>query len=292
MIFNLEDIDPRDLTGMVVTNDTDRAIGSGSFADVWMATYTRQGHSTTVAVKILRSSLLSDDRLVDKTKRKIWREAKIWSTLDHPNVARFIGVYYEQDTQRNGIPRLVSTFYRNGTLKDRLVHYHNSQERRQLLLQFLSGLDYLHRNKVIHGDLKPTNVLIDDSWNAVLTDFGLSYVLGAHGFTTTSANAVGTLRYMAPELMNPANTSASALLPTVQSDIWSAGMTGLEILSGNVPYFDQRETGALIHCICTGKIPNRNSYRRVSRETWPALERCWRNPGERPAVSSFIEFLR
>ncbi|KAG1831629.1 kinase-like domain-containing protein [Suillus variegatus] len=293
MAFNLANIDPTDLTGMVVTTDTDRAFGSGSFADVRKGIYTTaQGRRSTVAVKILRSSLLSDNHPVDKTIRKILREAKIWSTLDHPNVARFIGLYYEQDTQRNRIPRLVSTFYRNRTLKDRLAHIHNDRERRQLLRQFLSGLDYLHHNKVIHGDLKPTNVLIDDSWNAVLTDFGLSLVLGVPGFTTTSVNAVGTLRYMAPELMNPANTSPSALLPTVQSDIWSAGMTGLEILSGIVPYADQTRDGELILCISGGEIPKRNRYRRVSRKTWSALKTCWVNNGERPAVSTLIESLR
>ncbi|KAG2048049.1 kinase-like protein [Suillus hirtellus] len=212
--------------------------------------------------------------------QKIWREAKIWSTLDHPNVARFIGVYYEQDTQRSRIPRLVSTFYRNGTLKDRLLR------------QFLSGLDYLHCNKVIHGDLKPTNVLIDDNWNAVLTDFGLSLVLGASGFTTTTVNTVGTLRYMAPEMMNPANTTPSALLPTVQSDIWSAGMTSLEILSGIVPYVDQTRNSKLILCISGGEIPNRNSYPRVSNWTWSALKICWGNSRERPAVSTLLESLR
>ncbi|KAG1788670.1 kinase-like domain-containing protein [Suillus plorans] len=309
MAFNLAKIDVDDLTGMVVTTDIgNRPFGSGSFADVWTGIYTTQGYSYTVAVKILRSSLLSNNRIADKTIRvcksfihrssfllvclqKILREAKIWSTLDHPNVARFIGVYYEQHTQRYRIPRLVSTFYRNRTLKDRLVHIHNNHERWQLFRQFLSGLEYLHRNKVIHGDLKPTNVLIDDSWNAVLTDFGLSLVLEAHGFTTTTVNSVGTLRYMAPELMNPANTSASALLPTVQSDIWSAGMTGLEILSGIVPYPDQIEDTELIVCISGGEIPSRNSHPRVSRTTWSALETCWEKGGKRPAVSTLIRYL-
>ncbi|KAG1802932.1 kinase-like domain-containing protein [Suillus plorans] len=288
MAFNLANIHVPNLTGMVVTTDN-RAFGSGSFADVWKGIYTVRGHSYTVAVKILRPSLLSDRDLVDKTIRKILREAKVWSTLNHPNVARFIGVYY-QDVRGYPIPRLVSMFYKNRTLKDCLVHIHNDQ-RLKLLRQFLSGLEYLHRNKVIHGDLKPTNVLIDDSWNAVLTDFGLSLVLEAHGFTTTNVKPVGTFRYMAPELMNPVNNSATAPLPTVQSDIWSAGMTGLEILSGNVPYSDQKQNGELIYYIGRGKIPNRNLYLRVSRDMWSMLTDCWKNDGMRPAVSELKGYL-
>ncbi|KAG2104031.1 kinase-like domain-containing protein [Suillus discolor] len=288
MAFNLANIHVPNLTGMVVTTDN-HAFGSGNFADVWKGIYTVRGHSYTVAVKILRPSLLSDRYLMDKTIRKILREAKVWSTLNHPNVARFIGVYY-QDIRGYPIPRLVSMFYKNRTLKDCLVHIHNDH-RLKLLRQFFSGLEYLHYKRVIHGDLKPTNVLIDDSWNAVLTDFGLSRVLEASGFTTTNVKAVGTFRYMAPELMNPVNPSATAPLPTVQSDIWSAGMTGLEILSGNVPYADQNRDGELIYCICRGKIPNRNLYLRVSKDMWSMLTYCWKNDGMRPAVSELKGYL-
>ncbi|KAG2055496.1 kinase-like protein [Suillus hirtellus] len=289
MAFNITNIHVHNLTGMVVTTDN-HAFGSGNFADVWKGIYTVRGHKYTVAVKILRPSLLSDKHLVDKTIRKILREARLWSTLNHPNVARFIGVYY-QDVRGYSIPRLVSVFYKNRTLKDCLVHMHNGQ-RLKLLRQFFSGLEYLHDRRVIHGDLKPTNVLIDDSWNAVLTDFGLSRVLEVSGFTTTNVKAVGTFRYMAPELMNPVNTaSATAPLPTVQSDIWSAGMTGLEILSGNVPYADQEEYGGLIYCICRGKIPNRNLYLGVSRAMWSMLTDCWKNDGMRPAVSELKGYL-
>ncbi|KAG2137360.1 kinase-like domain-containing protein [Suillus cothurnatus] len=215
MTFNLANIHVPNLTGMVQIVGN-RAVGSGNFADVWMANYTQPGcYKVTVAVKILRPTLLLDRRLATKTARKILREAKVWSTLNHPNVARFIGVCYEQE-RGEYIARL------------------NDQQRVRLLRQFFSGLEYLHRKNVIHGDLKPTNVLLDYSYNAVLTDFGLSRVLEAAGFTTTNVKAAGTFRYMARELMTPMYYSTTAPLPTVQSDIWSAGMTGLEILSGGV----------------------------------------------------------
>ncbi|KAG2102838.1 kinase-like domain-containing protein [Suillus discolor] len=290
MTFNLAKINPIDLTGNVVTSNN-RPFGSGNFADVWEGIHTVQGYRYPVAVKILRPSLLSDKHLKQKTKRKILREAKVWSTLVHPNVARFIGVYYVQDTQGVPIPRLVSVFYRNRTLKDYLVNNPNNRESlRKLFRQFLSGLEYLHDKKVIHGDLKPTNVLIDNSWNAVLADFGLSLVLDVSGFTTTNVKAVGTFRYMAPELMNPPNPLVTPR-PTAQSDIWSAGMTGLEILSGVVPYVDKIQDGELIFCISKGDIPDRNRYDQVSSKTWSMLKTCWCEAKARPGVPTLIKSL-
>jgi serine/threonine protein kinase len=291
MTFNLANIHVPNLTGMVQIVGN-RAVGSGNFADVWMANYTQPGcYKVTVAVKILRPTLLLDRRLATKTARKILREAKVWSTLNHPNVARFIGVCYEQE-RGEYIARLVSMFYERGTLKDNLGYIQNDQQRVRLLRQFFSGLEYLHRKNVIHGDLKPTNVLLDYSYNAVLTDFGLSRVLEAAGFTTTNVKAAGTFRYMARELMTPMYYSTTAPLPTVQSDIWSAGMTGLEILSGVRPYDDKNGDSELIHCICQRRgLPSRHLYSRVQSGTWSMLMACWADEGMRPAVSELIRYI-
>ncbi|KAG0708610.1 kinase-like domain-containing protein [Suillus ampliporus] len=287
MTFNLANIAVLDLTGMVVTTG-DKEIGRGNFADVWKGTYTRPGHRpVVVAVKILRSALFSNRRLAEKTMR---REAKLWSTLHHPNVAQFVGMYY-QEMGGYTTPRLVSTFYERRTLKDNLGNIQDNQ-RLKLLRQFFSGLAYLHHKKVIHGDLKPTNVLIDDSFCVVLTDFGLSRVLEASSFTTTSPQAPGTFRYMARELMDPSSHSITAPLATVQSDIWSAGMTGLEILSGAIPYVDKREDGELIVYICGRRgIPSRRLYPQVTNGQWSMLMACWADEGHRPAVSELIDHL-
>jgi len=178
-------------------------------------------------------------------------------------VAGFIGIYYEQ-IGGHRIPCLVSHFYERKTLSDNLAGLAERQRvkfvrflrliRNDLYLrmsgqfyQVLSGLAYLHRKNVIHGDLKPvsahvqclcrmlnscdtlqTNVLVDQSFTAVLSDFGFSQVLEASGFTTSSTISPGTIRYMARELLDPKSTT-TAPLATMQSDIWSEGMTGLEV---------------------------------------------------------------
>jgi serine/threonine protein kinase len=86
-----------------------------------------------------------------------------------------------------------------------------------------------------------TNILIDNAGNAVLADFGHSRILGASGFTTSTITIAGTFRYMAPELMVPENPDITPT-PTIASDVWAAGMTGLEvrlqIIVAHAPDFD------------------------------------------------------
>jgi serine/threonine protein kinase len=120
-------------------------------------------------------------------------------------------------------------------------------------------LAYLHGRDIVHGDLKPVwhqfssyfvvpeltrlswqkNILIDNAGNAVLADFGQSRILGVSGFTTMTV--AGTHRYMAPELLIPENPDASPM-STKASDVWAAGMTGLEvrlqIIVAQALYFD------------------------------------------------------
>ncbi|OJA08541.1 hypothetical protein AZE42_02456 [Rhizopogon vesiculosus] len=286
--FNLASIDVRDLTGMVVKQGRN-AIGKGSSADVWKAKYSRSGHRPVdVAVKILRSTSLSDKRVAEKFIRKLLREARVWSTLNHPNVAGFIGIYYEQ-IGGHRIPCLVSHFYEKKTLSDNLANL-TERQRVKFFYQVLSGLAYLHRKNVIHGDLKPTNVLVDRSSTAVLSDFGFSRVLEASGFTTSSTISPGTIRYMARELLDPKCTT-TAPLATMQSDIWSAGMTGLEILSGVIPYHGILANHELIfHICCRSGRPNQDLHPRVTKNQWKLLTDCWAEENERPSADQLAKY--
>ncbi|KAG1854146.1 kinase-like domain-containing protein [Suillus subalutaceus] len=285
MPFNFADITINDLTGRVIKTEQ---IANGLCGEVWKGTYTIGGRPVIVAVKVMRSTLFLNSQTAEQTMRRLLRETGVWSTCIHPHLAPFIGVCYEV-TRGYQVPCLLSPFYKNGTIMQYLKHNSNAV-RMDLLRQFISGLAYLHGRAIVHGDLKPTNILIDDAGNAVLADFGHSRILGASGFTTSTITIAGTFRYMAPELMVPENPDITPT-PTIASDIWAAGMTGLEILSSKVPYAEFTES-QLVAAMVANKLPNKAHYPLVRHGAWSAFEHCWKkNPSERPDVQRLSNYL-
>ncbi|KAG1817929.1 kinase-like domain-containing protein [Suillus subaureus] len=285
MPFDFANITVNDLTGRVIKTDQ---IANGHCSEVWKGTYTIGGRSVTVAVKVMRSTLFLNSQTAEQTIRRLLRETGVWSRCIHPHLAPFIGICYEV-TRGYQVPCLLSPFYENGTIMQYLRHNSNVV-RMDLLRQFISGLAYLHGRAIVHGDLKPTNILINDAGNAVLADFGHSRILGTSGFTTGTMTIAGTFRYMAPELMIPENPDTTPT-PTMASDIWAAGMTGLEILSGKNPYVDKTDS-QLVSAMVANQLPNKAHYRLVRQGAWSAFEYCWKkNPSERPDAQRLSDYL-
>ncbi|KAF8327564.1 kinase-like domain-containing protein, partial [Cantharellus anzutake] len=137
------------------------------------------------------------------------REMRAWKDLDHENIVKFIGFAIEV---RGAVPEaaLVSEWCSNKNLVDYLDEKPTCR-RLPLLLDVACGLAYLHERKpvVVHGDLKPLNVLISEAGRAKLCDFGLSLI--ADGLTTgyTSSGPAFTLRYCAPELVESGDKTTS-----------------------------------------------------------------------------------
>lgn len=289
MSFNFENITVNDLTGRITKT---KQIANGHSGEVWKGTYTVGDREEIVAVKAMRSTLFLNSKDAEKTIRRLSREMQVWSTCVHPHLALFIGICYET-TQEYRVPCLISPFYENGTITQYLKHNPNTV-RMNLFRQFLSALAYLHGRDeaIVHGDLKPANILIDDAGNAVLADFGHSRILGISGFTTNRTTVAGTFRYMAPELMVPENNEITPT-PTIASDVWAAGMTGLEILSGKIPYVEFKIDGQLVAVIGKNKLPNKAHYDPlVPSGAWTAFVKCWeRNPKERPRVQQLSDYF-
>lgn len=284
MPFDLANV--HDLTGRVIKTEW---VAAGSYGDVWKGTYTLiGGQSVIVAMKIMRSTALLDSQSAEQTKRRILRETRVWSTCIHPHLAQFIGISYEVTRE---YPCLISLFYENGDVMKYLKHNPDAM-RMHLVCQFFSGLAYLHGRNIVHGDLKPPNILIDNAGNAVLADFGQSRILGVSGFTTSTMSVAGTRRYMAPELMLPENPDASPA-PTKASDVWAAGMTGLEILSDKIPYVEYQHDNKVVCAVEAEKLPNIEFYPNVPRGAWTAFESgCWKIiPSKRSDVQRLSDWL-
>lgn len=244
-----------------------------------------------VAMKMMRPMLFLDSQTAKQSLQRLLREVGTYSTYIHPNLAPFFGISYEVDSDRGKrIPCLISPFYKNGSIMEYLTH-NTSAVRMDLLWQFFAGLAYLHSRSIVHGNIIPTNILIDDGGNAVLTDYGLSPFPPnglCHATVTTRSPS---FRYLAPELLLPGNMDTTPT-PTTQSDVWAAGMTGLEILSGKIPYVEYHRDSEFVKAIVAHKIPNRAYYPFVRHGAWSAFVHCWKtNPSERPTIQRLNDYL-
>ncbi|KIJ27050.1 hypothetical protein M422DRAFT_191484, partial [Sphaerobolus stellatus SS14] len=137
--------------------------------------------------------------------------------LSHPNILPFLGYSNSlSQTALCGIPALICPWMRNGSLSQYLEENPDQIDKLFMLLQIANGLEYLHKNDIVLGDIRAGNILVSEDGTPCITDFGLSRLLKESGLTTSSAVA-GSLRWMAPELLqNEKVTNAS--------DIWAFGM--------------------------------------------------------------------
>jgi serine/threonine protein kinase len=192
--------------------------------------------------------------------QRLIQEGWVWSRATHPNITPFLGFTF--DFHRPSLPCLISPYYRHGNITSYLKKYpyinrlHLVSQNIGLIRvipcslsrqisQVADALSYLHDISIIHGDVKSvsvsvgfssfpsssvalhlqSNILINDEGKASLTDFGLSIILHASGFTTKTT--AGTWRFMAPELM-----AADDIYTRVSkaTDVWAFAMTIIEVI--------------------------------------------------------------
>ncbi|KDQ52469.1 hypothetical protein JAAARDRAFT_138523, partial [Jaapia argillacea MUCL 33604] len=159
------------------------------------------------------------------------RESFLWHRLKHRNVLPFLGVCYFE--RLSHCPTLISPYCEFGAVMEYLKRH--QANRLTIVRQIGMGLQYLHDNRVVHGDLKTNNVLIDSEGVPLLADFGRSKLVDHHGYTTTLAAA---WRYVAGEVMHHepstemgmgTGTGVPNVMLSKKSDVYSFGMTALEV---------------------------------------------------------------
>jgi len=198
-------------------------LGEGGMATVYKAYDTRL--ESEVAVKVIRTESMPQNAIARALKR-FEREAKLLARLTHPNIVKVID-YGEYD----GKPYLVMPYLPGGTLKQKLGKPIPWQEAVQLLSPIAEALDYAHSQGMIHRDVKPSNILLTERGQPLLTDFGIAKVLDVEetmDLTGTSA-AVGTPEYMAPEQVTSKSVDHRA-------DIYALGVVFYEMVTGRKPY--------------------------------------------------------
>ncbi|MDQ3577600.1 MAG: serine/threonine protein kinase [Actinomycetota bacterium] len=191
-------------------------LGTGGMADVYLATDTKLGRE--VAVKLFRPQ--SDG----STMARLETEARLLAALSHPGLVRVYDVAIEEDQ-----PYLVLQLVRGTTLRQRLDRGAlDSDLVARIGLRLANTLAYVHSQEIIHRDVKPSYVLLDEEGTCFLADFGIARVLGATR-VTGNGQCVGTAAYLAPEQVRGLRTGPPA-------DIYALGLMLLECLTGTPEY--------------------------------------------------------
>jgi RNA polymerase sigma factor (TIGR02999 family) len=201
-----------------------RFLGQGGMAEVWLAQRADGAFKREVALKVPKLSRLRKD-----LASRFARERDILAALEHPNIARM----YDAGVSADGLPYLAMEYVpgeqllvwcdaKRLTLDDRLG----------LFLQILDAVQYAHGRQVIHRDIKPSNILVTDSRQVRLLDFGVAKLLAHNEEETDLTQQYGralTPEYVSPELVRGERIGAA-------SDVYSLGVVLYELLAGSRPY--------------------------------------------------------
>lgn len=194
-------------------------IGGGGMANVYLA------HDIIldrhVAVKVLRPEFSNDDEFIKRFRR----EAHSTTSLNHPNIVSIYDVGEEND-----IYFIVMEYVEGKTLKQYIQQNKVIliEEVIDIMKQLTSAIEHAHQNQIVHRDIKPHNILIDNLGHVKVTDFGIAMALTATSITQTNS-VLGSVHYLSPE-------QARGGMANKKSDIYSLGVVMFELLTGRLPF--------------------------------------------------------
>ncbi|KAG6902397.1 hypothetical protein C0995_000602 [Termitomyces sp. Mi166 len=233
-------------------------------------------------------------KVLDAFQTVYAREAILWAQLSHPNILPFYGL-----VQLGSRLSFVSRWATNGNLEDYLAGNPGATYRLLLCLDTAAGVEYLHKNDIVHGDLKGLNVLIDSSGRAALGDFGLASVTDPQILKWSTQSSIaskgGTARWQAPELLPPEDTSEK-VYNSKESDVFAWANVCYEIFTGHHPYYEITKATSVMLSIMQGKTPTRPQdgdpawlEHGLNDRIWDLMKDCWNfQPSERPNMTIVV----
>lgn len=198
-----------------------RLIGEGGMAKVYEAVH-EKFENRRVAIKILDPILTANADI----RHRFENEAKIMASLDHPHIVKVID--YTDDADKLAI---VMEYLEGNTVSDYVKKFgaFSPEMAGKMMLNILDAFQYAHQHGIIHRDVKPSNILLDDKLNPKIMDFGIAKLLTDNSLTRTGTQ-MGTPTYMSPEQVRDVKDIDK------RSDIYSLGVTLYFMLTGSAPY--------------------------------------------------------
>jgi len=239
-------------------------LGTGGMATVWL------GYDTILDRQVAIKTFKIDANDEDAVKR-FNREAKAVTSLSHPNI---VSIY---DVENEGeFYYLILEYVEGMTLKDYMIK--NPRIPIETIVhiakQIAEGLSHAHQNGIIHRDIKPQNILMNENLTCKITDFGIARAYGDTTLTQTN-QMLGTVYYLSPE-------QARGNVATAQSDIYSLGILIFEMITGQIPFKGESAVAiALKHL--QEELPDIDKFRDNIPQSVKniVLQATMKNPNER-----------
>ena len=239
-------------------------LGTGGMATVWL------GYDTILDRNVAIKTFKIDANDEDAVKR-FNREAKAVTSLSHPNIVSIYDVENEGDFYY-----LILEYVEGMTLKDYMMK--NPKMPIETIVhiskQIADGLCHAHQNGIIHRDIKPQNILMNENLTCKITDFGIARAYGDTTLTQTN-QMLGTVYYLSPE-------QARGNVATAQSDIYSLGILIFEMITGQIPFKGESAVAiALKHL--QEELPDIDKFRENVPQSVKniVLKATMKNPNER-----------
>ncbi|KAJ7098468.1 kinase-like domain-containing protein [Mycena crocata] len=239
-----------------------------------------------VALKRIR--MFTVDSTSHHSRLQFCKEALVWQGLDHRFILPLIGI--DRETFHPSFC-MVSPWMKHGTVLKYLRDRGRGDVDR-LLLQIAEGLEYLHSMNIIHGDLRGANVLISDDGSACLSDFGLTTTISdadtsTLGGASSSADRGGSLRWQAPELIDPHSMGFERFLRTPASDVYAYGCVCLELYTGKPPFSELSADGGVIFRVLKGERPEKPTN--ITGALWNLVTVAWaHHANDRPTIYQIV----
>src|SRR6266487_671358 len=218
----LDELDARDKPWQLGNYEILEQIGCGGMGVIYRA---RQRHSRRiVAIKRVLSYRADSHGALQRFRR----EAQAVASLDHPNILPI----YEVSESEDGLPFFSMKLAEKGSLREHLASLRDEPRKCvQLMAKVARAVEYAHSRGVLHRDIKPGNILLDDRGEPLVSDFGLAKLLDGNNDFTRSLTTFGTAGFIAPER---ADGAGADFIPA--ADVYSLGAVLFNVLAGRPPF--------------------------------------------------------